>query len=140
MEKITFVDNVTKANADTFNTMQDNIENAINEIVESGSNANGNYIKYNDGTMICYKEVSSSVAFDTTWGSLKEGSLELGNYAQEFITKPNVQITNISGVGAIIESFSPEPTKTSIGKLYVVRPTTYTGTVKIAVLATGRWK
>ena len=31
MEKITFVDNVTKANADTFNTMQDNIEDAIEE-------------------------------------------------------------------------------------------------------------
>ena len=31
MEKITFVDNVTKANAETFNTMQDNIEDAIEE-------------------------------------------------------------------------------------------------------------
>ena len=30
MEKINFINNVTKANADTFNTMQDNIENAIN--------------------------------------------------------------------------------------------------------------
>lgn len=34
MEKITFVDNVTKANAETFNTMQDNIENAINDTIE----------------------------------------------------------------------------------------------------------
>lgn len=32
MDKITFVDNVTKANAETFNTMQDNIENAINDV------------------------------------------------------------------------------------------------------------
>jgi len=31
MVKINFINNVTKANADTFNTMQDNIENAINE-------------------------------------------------------------------------------------------------------------
>ena len=31
MEKITFVDNVTKANKNTFNTMQDNIEDAIEE-------------------------------------------------------------------------------------------------------------
>lgn len=31
MEKITFENNVTKANAETFNTMQDNIENAIND-------------------------------------------------------------------------------------------------------------
>ena len=32
MEKIQFENNVTKANADTFNTMQDNIEDAINDI------------------------------------------------------------------------------------------------------------
>lgn len=32
MEKINFQDNVTKANAETMNTFQDNIENAINEI------------------------------------------------------------------------------------------------------------
>ena len=31
MEKINFINNVTKANADTFNTMQDNIEDAVNE-------------------------------------------------------------------------------------------------------------
>lgn len=31
MEKITFIDNVTKANANTFNTMQDNIEDGIEE-------------------------------------------------------------------------------------------------------------
>lgn len=31
MEKINFINNVTKANADTFNTMQDNIEDAIDE-------------------------------------------------------------------------------------------------------------
>ena len=32
MEKINFVNNVTKCNADTFNTMQNNIETAINSI------------------------------------------------------------------------------------------------------------
>ena len=32
MVKINFQNNITKANADTFNTMQDNIENAINNV------------------------------------------------------------------------------------------------------------
>ena len=35
MVKINFQDNVTKANANTFNTMQDNIENAITDYVDS---------------------------------------------------------------------------------------------------------
>lgn len=33
MEKINFQDNITKANAETMNTFQDNIENAINEVL-----------------------------------------------------------------------------------------------------------
>lgn len=33
MVKINFQNNITKANADTFNTMQDNIEDAINNVV-----------------------------------------------------------------------------------------------------------
>lgn len=32
MEKINFQDNITKANAETMNQFQDNVENAINEI------------------------------------------------------------------------------------------------------------
>ena len=39
MEKITFVDNVTKANAETFNTMQDNIEDAINDTIDYHTNS-----------------------------------------------------------------------------------------------------
>lgn len=43
----------TPLKAFNLNKMQDNIEEAINGVVESGSNANGSYIKFTDGTMIC---------------------------------------------------------------------------------------
>lgn len=57
--------------------------NYVNGIVESGSNANGNWIKYNDGTMICTKRIEPSEfgdvqyynAVNTTW-----------TYPQEFIS------------------------------------------------------
>lgn len=53
MNKINFVNGQAPyINGTNPNKMQDNIENAINEIVESGSNDNGNWIKYADGTMI----------------------------------------------------------------------------------------
>lgn len=53
MEKITFVnENAPYVSAENLNQMQTNVENAINGIVESGSNANGNWVKYADGTMI----------------------------------------------------------------------------------------
>ena len=35
-------------------------------IIESGSNANGNYIKYADGTMICTKKVSFNNTFSSS--------------------------------------------------------------------------
>lgn len=75
MEKINFKNKgepgAIPANADNLNLMQNNVENSfksnkttsdkdtyscnyINGIIESGSNSNGNWIKFSDGTMICY--------------------------------------------------------------------------------------
>ncbi len=44
MVKINFQNNITKANADTFNTMQDNIENGINDgVIEAKNYADTKY-------------------------------------------------------------------------------------------------
>ena len=61
--------------------------NYVNGIVESGSNENGNWIKYIDGTMICTKRIEPSEFGDvqsynavyTTW-----------TYPQEFISTENL--------------------------------------------------
>ena len=51
--------------------VKDNLVNAINStVVESGSNANGEYIKYADGTMICTKKVTGQAKITATWGNL----------------------------------------------------------------------
>lgn len=75
MEKINFKNKgqpgAIPANADNLNLMQNNVENSfksnktisdkdtyscnyVNSIIESGSNSNGNWVKFNDGTMIEY--------------------------------------------------------------------------------------
>lgn len=81
MEKINFINQSTPAlNATNLNKLQDNVENAIaeqintqnttsdsetyscnyiNGIVESGNNANGYYVKFIDGTIICYGTISN---------------------------------------------------------------------------------
>lgn len=64
MQKINFQNlpnTTTPVNATNLNDLQDNVEDAIDGVVESGSNANGSYIKYNDGTLIQYGEVSKNV-------------------------------------------------------------------------------
>lgn len=143
MQKIDFQNypnTTTPVDADNLNDLQDNVEEAINEIVESNSNINGNYIKYVDGTMICYKTVIANVTMDTAWGSLYEGNIVLGDWAEEFIDVPNVQTTNVSTVGAIIECFQTSPTKTNAGVLSLVRVNSATFPVTINVLGIGKWK
>lgn len=62
-------------------------------IVESGSNANGEYIKFSDGTMICYR-VTDVIAMniDVAWGSLFEGSVDMGQFPISFIETPAISI------------------------------------------------
>jgi hypothetical protein len=44
-------------------------------IIESGSNSNGYYIKYADGTMICWFNIeTTSQSIDNAYGSLYQGS------------------------------------------------------------------
>lgn len=71
MDKINFQNlpsTSTPINATNLNQLQTNVENAINAVVESGSTANGNYIKYPDGTMICTVMKEGST-FDCTSNS-----------------------------------------------------------------------
>lgn len=111
-----------------------------NPIIDSGSNTDGNYIKYYDGTMICYKSVTDNVAMTSAWGSLYEGSMSLGNWPETFISTPNVQITNASSAGAMIESYDIAPTTTSAGEIFLARATSRTADVTINVWAIGKWK
>ena len=117
--------------------------NYINSIVESGSNANGSWIKWADGTMMCIKKVKfTNIVINTVWGSVYETAnvVNFGNYAQEFIEIPNVSITLADGSTCFCESFS-ERTKTSIGNTWLWKPAVEAGgTMTFDVIAIGKWK
>ena len=125
---------------ETVNSDINNINIKINNIVSSGSNANGNWIKFDNGTMICYKTVTASVAMTTAWGSLYEGKMGLGSWAQTFISDPHVQVTNACPTGAFIECYTTVPTTTSAGEIYLARVSSATYDVTIFVFAIGKWK
>lgn len=116
---------------------------AINSIVESGSNENGNWIKYADGTMICTKEITLTTAMTNSWGALYESdTLSLGNFPQTFISKPIVSITNngTAGRGAIIEA-SWGTTTTSVGSCWLCRGTSLQADdYYFNIIAIGKWK
>lgn len=85
MEKINFQNypnTTTPINSTNLNQIQTNIENEINTLIETGSSGNNYYIKFSNGTLICY---GSGVGVDDSYGS--------STFAYEFIEAPKVTVT-----------------------------------------------
>lgn len=136
----------THENIGNINDLQydTNLVGAINSIIESGSNENGNWIKYVDGTMICTKTISITTPITSPWGALFEsGDVILGQFPQTFISNPRVSVTNnsSSGVGALIEAVFGVTT-TSAGKCWLCRGTSRDSQVPyvLDIIAIGKWK
>lgn len=109
-------------------------------IIKSGSNSNGSWIKFADGTMICTKTISGSVDVTIRWGVLYESiAINLGDFPEEFIEIPKIYITS-RDIGAIIEGCF-YPTTQSYGKTYIALPSTYNSrNYTLDIMAIGRWK
>ena len=145
MTKINFTNlpsTTTPLNATNMNALQTNVENAIGEILSSGSNANGEYIKFSDGTMICTKQVSFTAEITSTWGNMYDTgnqTIDLGNYAQAFISVPKVSITMSSANGCWLEGCDNRTT-TSFGTIVLASATSKTAGVTYDLIAIGKWK
>ena len=86
MEKINFVNGQSPyISATNLNNLQDNVENAINGIIESGSNENGKYIKFSDGTLICYGKASMSFSINIAYGSVFRSDMQSISLPYSFI-------------------------------------------------------
>lgn len=121
-------------------TLETNIDAEIGQIIESGSNTNGSYIKWSDGTMICYKRMDyGEKAITKEWGSFYESDrLTIGNYPQAFIEIPRIFIMDLNY--SFIEKESSSITKTSWGDFFSTRPVSRTQHVIIDCFAIGKWK
>lgn len=168
MVKINFENNVTKANADTFNTLQDNIEDAINNvsidlddevstestngvenqaitnyvntkgITESGSNANGSYIKFDDGTMICYATLPFAMNITGQFEGIYYANTGAITFPQEFYETPTINVT-IRGVAGGGYSFYT-PTKSDFsGFIWKIQSKSNVD-LYVMYFAIGRWK
>ena len=128
---------------------KDNLVTAINSVVESGSNNNGSWIKFADGTMICKFTQIINVAVNNAWGSLYGGKFSVHDYPQEFIDIPEASITLVANndgnyggwIGNNGGTDDIRPTKKNIGEFVMLRPTTNSnGIYKVQVIAIGKWK
>lgn len=113
-------------------------------IVESGSNDNGSWVKFSDGTMICSMSKNVYVNFSSIqkWGIMWESdNIDLGNFPQTFIKKPYVTISNFSESGGFIEILR-DTTTSFVGNTKIARPADTNTTIEytLSIIAIGRWK
>ena len=111
------------------------------KVVESGSNSNGRWTKWHDGTMICYKNINfGDVAITTAWGSFYETASDYscGNYPQAFIETPCISIMPLNT--CFVEK-KGNTTATSWGSFWACRPAKYESfSLVVACIAIGKWK
>lgn len=107
---------------------------------ESGSNDNGSWIKYDDGTMICWKKLNGNININIAWGSLYYNEVELGNSPLSFIENPTISY-NLTGENCFVCGTSKITSMTDLGRVTLVRPTQLNNMpYTINVIAIGRWK
>lgn len=132
-------------NADNLNKIEQGIEN---NSFESGSNSNGNYIKFNDGTMICYNtQTFSNITVDYVWGELYTNANDrraFSDFPVSFVNTPDVikSLNFSSGDGFLMTNSSQgETSSTNPGGWQFARGTAATGiNLSVSYVAIGRWK
>lgn len=117
------------------------VQNLGSEI-ESGSNENGNYIKYADGTMICTIRKTVTIAINQAWGNLYTGEVPAFTYPVAFVSSPTINYTVSGGNSAMMMTWiGSTDSKTLTDRTALVRGTSATSQDYIVnITAIGRWK
>ena len=110
-----------------------------NNIIESGSNENGNWIKFVDGTMICNCSVTRNIANTNAWNNLFIGDIQNIPFPQTFIElyTCNVDLHSTRNAWKMSNNI---PTVSGTGSMFSVSPESFTEDMRICVIAIGKWK
>ena len=129
-----------------FDAIDDHVaESASKHITESGSNANGSYIKFDDGTMIC--RVWNFTLDSTGWLVRQGDSLsKIWTFPMQFVdANINVSgsITNTGTAQAWCTSFvglNPSANNVEVILAHITHTFTQGNSALVSVMAIGRWK
>lgn len=119
-------------------------ESSAKHITESGSNDNGYYIKFDDGTMICKHTLTFPGGTPVAGGQVEQEWV----YPVAFIKKPQVMrsIEVYTSVTALASNYSvvgrgqiTSPTKCNVMVVHLNR-TPETAATYVSLVAIGRWK
>ena len=110
-----------------------------NNIIESGSNANGNWIKFVGGTMICNCSVTRNIANTSPWNNMYIGDIQNIPFPQQFIElySCNVDLHCTRNAWKMSNNI---PTISGTGSMFSISPESFTEDMRICVIAIGKWK
>lgn len=110
-------------------------------VMESGTNASGTYIRFADGTQICFKHVSiGGVAMGNPAGSVfYSAAINIGAYAATFVGVPTTEVSVQSSTALCWNTSSPDSTNLQFGTTYMISPTSTSATITLNCIAIGRW-
>lgn len=118
----------------------DGSNNPNGAIVESGSNANGSYTRFADGTQICYHTMTATVAIDTALMGGFRSDAQTWTYPMPFSVAP----TGLSGeLVAVTDGFGVNMTAggTTQNNFVWVAITSQASAARSArLMAIGRWR
>ncbi|MGN0967139.1 MAG: hypothetical protein ACI4OP_06125 [Candidatus Coprovivens sp.] len=109
-------------------------------IYDSGSNSNGSYIRYTDGTMICAGQRSWTISNNTKVGSVYyTDAVQYGSFPISFSETPIVVFH--TAVGSLNPIEHNSISKTSLGYGWLWNPTQRTNVYSVVnYIAFGKWK
>lgn len=114
--------------------------NPVYGIIESGSNANGNYIKFADGTLIQYTNTSKNITIDGSYNNSRftTTSVEL---PISFINNNYIAVVTPLQNGKLLGTTITSQTVNGFG-IYIWTQDTRTDTIPLVLntIAIGRWK
>lgn len=111
-------------------------------VIERGSNANGEYVRFADGTQICIKAYEATVAIETSYSGVYIGT-EIWDFPAAFAgISPVVtsEARTVSG-GSVFwhSSANRSIVATPETEFFIVSPNNRTLPLRIRVMAIGRW-
>lgn len=114
-------------------------------IAESGGSAStGYWVKYDDGTMICYKRTTIMPNAQTAMGDFyRSDYISLGDFPAAFTTltyiQPAIWNSNMSSIYIWCTDVYG-PSTTSAGSIAVITSAKFSSLVEVMYTAVGRWK
>lgn len=112
--------------------------------IDSGSNADGSWTKWPDGTMVCTKVISATAAITQASGAifLDSAGVNCGSWPQAFVSVPTINVSLVGGTGNGVWNGPQANASASSCGLFILMSAEQRNSyqINVHITGTGRWK